>query len=56
MMIDKSSKHVSLYMGNATVIFSYQLNIPKGSKPQLRNYLHQIGLWACLWGYFLIAN
>ncbi|EDM02214.1 rCG36925 [Rattus norvegicus] len=24
--------------------------------PQFSNYLHQIGLWTCLWGIFLISK
>lgn len=33
-----------------------QLDTAKQRVPQLKNCLHQIGLWVCLWGIFLIAN
>lgn len=33
-----------------------QLDISGKSKPQLRNYCHQIFLWPCLWDVFLISN
>lgn len=32
------------------------LVIPRKRRLQLRNYLHHIGLWTCLWGTFLVAN
>jgi hypothetical protein len=38
---------------------NFQLDMTKGHlrrKLQLRRYLDQTGLWACLWGIGLIAN
>lgn len=32
----------------------YLLDTPWSRKPHLRNFLHHIGLWACLWDIFLM--
>lgn len=33
-----------------------QLGKPGKTKPHLRNCLHHVGLWLCVWDVFLIAN
>lgn len=37
-------------------ILGCQLDTLGKREPQLRNYLHQIGQWPCLWGIFLMAD
>lgn len=32
------------------------LDTPGQREPQLKNCIHHLGLWVCLWGVFLFAN
>ena len=34
----------------------YTLESSGEKGPQLKNYIHQIGLWDCLWGIFLVSS
>lgn len=34
----------------------HKLDLPGKLVPQSRNCLHQLGLWTCLWGVFLIDD
>ena len=38
------------------IVIWYKLQSYGNREPQLRNGLHQTGLWVCLWGIFLINN
>lgn len=44
-------------LGDVMIKLGGQLdNTGEEGTSQLANCLHEVGLWACLWGIFLVAN